>query len=177
MQCAHCEQFNLLKAKYCKSCGKPFTDEQREEAYNQTIYGKLDKLEEMKGWIDFSNITSHPLVRIAVIVILGVMVLFNLSRNGNHIAIRNSEEYTLAYQEETNEYYVLTDLDVVHLNVYLPRDIQTISVGTYVDETCVDYQTFENNEIVLSKNDNSYYVLTGEKENGNTENLLFFVCQ
>ena len=45
MICKNCNTENIIKAKFCQHCGSAFTDEQREEAYDRTIFGMIDKLE------------------------------------------------------------------------------------------------------------------------------------
>ena len=46
MLCKKCNTENLLKADYCQSCGNIFTQEEKDAAYEKTIFGKYEKVEE-----------------------------------------------------------------------------------------------------------------------------------
>ena len=50
MKCMKCGYENPTTAEYCHMCGTAFTEQQRQEAYDRTIFGKLDRLENLKGW-------------------------------------------------------------------------------------------------------------------------------
>ena len=50
MKCLKCGYENPITAEYCHMCGTAFTEQQRQEAYDRTIFGKLDRLENLKGW-------------------------------------------------------------------------------------------------------------------------------
>lgn len=104
MQCRKCGNENIGSANYCRSCGQPFSEEERKAAYDKTIFGKLDKLEDLKGWLDFSKITGNRIVRAAFLICLLALVVFNVSRNGTHLAIGSSEDYTVAYHQEKEAY-------------------------------------------------------------------------
>ena len=39
MRCQNCQQENIRQAQYCAACGTAFSDEQREAAYADTVYG------------------------------------------------------------------------------------------------------------------------------------------
>ena len=52
MKCKNCGKENLIKAQYCQDCGQPFTDQERQTAYDQTFWGKLDKLKKAKEIVE-----------------------------------------------------------------------------------------------------------------------------
>ena len=45
MFCKKCNTENLMKAEYCQACGNQFTPEEKNAAYEKTIFGKFEKLE------------------------------------------------------------------------------------------------------------------------------------
>ena len=96
MKCLKCGYENPITAEYCHMCGTEFTEQQRQEAYDKTIYGKLDRLENLKGWADLSNITGNIIFRLIIIAGLAAMAFYNVTRNGTHLSIAKSSQYTLS---------------------------------------------------------------------------------
>jgi hypothetical protein len=45
MKCSKCGNENIIKACYCSGCANEFSEKERKDAYNKTIYGKIEKLE------------------------------------------------------------------------------------------------------------------------------------
>ena len=70
MICQQCGKKNITKAQYCGSCGTAFSEEQRKKAYNRTIFGVIEKVEELKGYATLEAVTGHPVFRIAVLVLI-----------------------------------------------------------------------------------------------------------
>ena len=50
MKCKHCKTKNITKAHYCKHCGSPFIQEDRDKAYNRTIFGILTNIRKLKSY-------------------------------------------------------------------------------------------------------------------------------
>lgn len=178
MVCKYCGNPNQTKANYCRFCGKPFTDRDRQEAYDKTIFGMLDKLEDIKSWLDLSKITGNRIFRAAVLMVLLALVLVNIGRNGSHLAIQKSEDYTVAYNQEADEYYVLTEKEEISLNTYLPKTADTITVCAFengVQTACI--QETPGTEINLARTASGYYTLRADYADGSQEELLFFVCE
>ena len=67
MICKNCQTKNIKKAQFCRHCGEAFTDEQRQEAYDRTIFGKIEKLEKWKGYVTLDFITGATLIAVASI--------------------------------------------------------------------------------------------------------------
>lgn len=178
MVCTVCgNRDNRLKANYCKKCGKAFSDAERKEAYEETIYGKIDKFLDTKGWLTFSKITGNIFVRIIVLLILGFLLLLNIQANGSKLSIRNSNEYSLAYNKETDEYYVLTDQESIQLSVYLPKKTDSCVIRSYENGVLLDtLQVTENQPVTVQSTEDGYFVLKAVYENGSQEEILFFVC-
>lgn len=178
MVCTVCgSRDNRLKANYCKKCGKAFSDEERKEAYEKTVYGKIDKVLEAKEWLTFSKVTGNIFFRIAVLLILGAVLFINIRANGSKLSIQNSDEYSLAYNEETNEYYVLTDRDSIQLSVYLPKKTESCVVKSFESGVLREtLQVSEKQPVTVNSTDDGYFILKAVYENGSYEEILFFVC-
>ena len=68
MICKECGTKNITKAQFCVHCGSAFTDEERQKAYDRTIFGKIEKLEKWKGYITLDFITGHPVFKTLVLI-------------------------------------------------------------------------------------------------------------
>lgn len=178
MKCSHCGRENALSAHYCGACGTKFTEEERGAAYDKTLFGKLDKVLDMKGWLDLSKITGNRFVRLAVLLVLLVLVAVNISRNGSHLTIAPGEGYTVAYNSETEEYYALTDLSKVELSTYLPKKTDSIIVTCYIrGAEAYTRQEEPGTAVELPRLEDGYYVIRANYADGKSEELLLFVCE
>ena len=70
MKCSHCSKDNLLAARYCCACGKPFTEAERKAAYDQTVYGKIDMARKVKDAATLSIITDSIWFRVLTLVLI-----------------------------------------------------------------------------------------------------------
>ncbi len=179
LTCNQCgKEDNRLKANYCKSCGKGFTDKERDDAYAQTVYGKYEKFQETKSWLTLSKITGNRFVRIAFLLLLGFLVFLNVRSGGTGLALRNGDGYSLAYSRESDEYYVLSELDSVSLSVRLPQKAASCVLESYVNGELIRTQPLTKDAAVsVPRTSDGYYVLRASLENGSVEELLFFVCE
>lgn len=178
MKCTACGYENILKANYCKKCGKSFSEEEKKSAYQKTVYWKIQQLETAKTWLDLSKITGNLYFRIAVLAVLLVLVVFNMSKNGTRLAIRNSDQYTVAYAEHLDEYYLMTDRDQVDVIFYLPRQTDQLTLSVIENQTLISLETIDPDKgITLSKWDKGYYILTADYTDETSEQILFFVCE
>jgi uncharacterized membrane protein YvbJ len=76
MKCRTCGYDNLLKANYCRSCGRAFTAEEKEAAKKASLGGKMEKTEEVvkrvktvKDILTLSFLTDNVFVRIFLILL------------------------------------------------------------------------------------------------------------
>lgn len=178
MQCKKCRNESIMTANYCCSCGAPFSEEERQSAYDKTIFGILDKIADMKSWIDLSKFTGNRIVRILFLALLLALVIINVNRNGSHLSIQKSPDYTVTYSQETSEYYVLTEKEEISLNAYLPKATDTITISCYINGVQnYSVQKTPDAEINLARIDNGYYVMRADYEDGSAEEMMFFVCE
>ena len=177
MNCHTCGlEDKYVQSNFCEGCGKAFSDEERKEAYGRTVYGKIDKLLEAKEWITLSKITGNIFVRIAILLVLAAVVIVNVTVNGSKLAIQNGDDYSLAYNKQTDEYYVLTEKESVQLSLYLPKKAASCILESYVDGSLKESLELTENGAVVPCTENGYFLLKANYESGESEELLFFVC-
>ena len=176
MICQNCGTENITSAHYCKSCGSKFTDEERQEAYDKTIYGKLDMLGEAKSIVTLGKITGNTVVRIIVLAAILLYGLFLVYQNGSRFAIRQSDAYDVAYNSELDEYYIGTDSDSFTLLLYLPRSTKTIGVTRFdAQNRGVGAAYYEpDDDIILTKEDGFYYHIAADY-GGKTERITVYI--
>lgn len=177
MICKNCQTKNITKAQFCSHCGSAFTDEQRQEAYDRTVFGKIEKLEKWKGYITLDFITGHPIFKTLVLVAILVWGLFLGRANGNQMLILESEAYRVQQHITTGEYYVLTQEDSVSLSLYLPRQAETVVLQAVVDGQVTQEQSFAAEEAPLLKSGAAeYYYITANYGNS-AEQIKVYLLQ
>lgn len=177
MICKNCQTKNIQKAQFCSHCGKAFTDEQRQQAYDRTIFGKIEKLEKWKGYITLDFITGHPVFKTLVLVAILVWGLLLGRANGSQMLIMESETYRVQQHATTGEYYVLTEQDRVSVSLYLPRKAESLRLQAIVDGQTVQDQTLAIDELpALEYGAADYYFITADYGDG-TERITIFVVQ
>jgi hypothetical protein len=146
MICNNCQKKNIIKAKFCQHCGSAFSDEERQKAYDRTIFGKIDKLEKWKGYITLDAITGHPIFKTAVLLFILLWGIFLGRSNGNQMLIMESNSYKVQQHITTGEFYVISDRDSVMLSLYLPRQTESVKLQAVVDGQVAQEQDFSAEE-------------------------------
>ncbi|MGM9941473.1 MAG: zinc ribbon domain-containing protein [Bulleidia sp.] len=178
MKCTQCGTDNVSTAHYCHACGHAFSDADRQSAYEKTVFGLLDRLEDLMSWIDLSKITGNIVFRISVIVIMAALVFINVTRKGTHLTIADSEEYAVTYHSENNEYYVTTDLDTIRLVTYLPKETETLTIQKVQNGRIREIiETTPDQPLHLNALSDGYYTLQAYYTDDTDEQMTFFVCQ
>lgn len=175
MKCANCRKENLITAKYCSSCGNGFSEKERQDAWDGTVWGKLDKLKEAKEWITLEKITGSKIFKAALLVLIILWGLMSGGNKGDRMLILESSDYTVRYNSKLDEYYVFTDKNEVDLDLYLPGKPQGIIVTSNTLEINVTSSTLEGAEldrreyeigekITLTRSDDVIYHIEGVYE-------------
>ena len=162
MKCKNCGKENLLKAKYCSSCGHEFSEEERQAAYDSTVWGKLDKLKKVKSFATLEVITSHPVFRAVFLVALILIGVMTGTNRGSEMRPMESGEYTVGYNREKDEYYLFTEKESVNVSVYLPGKPEGIKVTAEKDGEVLYTKEYTVDEIpVLAKDPSVTYSVYG----------------
>ena len=175
MICQQCGKKNITKAQYCGSCGTAFSDEQREKAYNRTIYGVIDKVESLKGYATLEVITGHPVFRVAVLALILVAGLLLGRPHGDQLAILESDDYQVQQDVQTGDFYVLTEDDSLVLELYFPRKVETLTVRQLLGEKLMYERSFSTEDaITLDKSHERTYVVEADYGD-NMESITLYV--
>lgn len=177
MICKECGTKNITKAQFCSHCGSAFTDEQRQQAYDRTIFGKIEKLEKWKGYITLDFITGHPIFKTLVLVAILVWGLFLGRANGNQMMILESDAYRVQQHITTGEYYVLTEADSVSVSLYLPRQAESVVLQAIVNGEVSQEQSFSAEEAPLLESGAAEYYYITANYGGSAEQIKVYLVQ
>ena len=131
MKCSHCTADNLLMANYCCACGAAFTDAERKAAYDQTVYGQIDKARRVKDIVTLEIITGSRWFKIlTLLVILALGIWLRMSGVGA-LRLETGSGYRLEYLKETDAYYVISEADAVDLRLVVPNRTTELSAEEY----------------------------------------------
>ena len=169
MKCHKCKFDNIVKATYCNNCGEKFTDKEKKEAYDKTIYGKIEKLEKIKDIATLDVITGNIVFKIcSLLIVLGIGIYF-LFTMGWNTKILDSKNYKLFYNTSDNRYYIVVDdsLNSVDVLLYRPNRLKKMIVNHYdLDNNLIDKKEIKKEEKVeLNTSSTDYYVI--ESKYGN----------
>ncbi len=143
MLCKKCNTENLLKADYCQACGNKFTQEEKDDAYGKTIFGKFEKLEEYISYLKpVELIKGNKFFRIGVLVVIVLYSLFVLKTNGNNLRIEESSNYEVLMNKDTQAYFLVSETASVNVDLHIPRKAESLTV----------YNVDNNGEILYSEN-------------------------
>ena len=159
--CQKCFKDNILDAKYCIKCGNKFTDKELSNARKYTFVGVLELIDKINDIKNLSFITKNKIVRIAFIIIILLIGLFNLYLNGNTIKLTKNNNYQIKHYKDT--YYVVLDKEKTILDLYIPNRVNYLEVE-FIDNNILTNKTKINlnEKIELSSNDeDSYYLING----------------
>ena len=182
MKCPKCSTKNIIKANYCKKCKYQFSEEEREKAYNKTIFHFFDIIEEWYSHLTLETITSHILFKIGSVLIVLAIGLYYWFTMGINTKILKSDIYDVYQNKNNKEYYIvlkdiIEDAEDIKLNMYIPNRLKKLDVNHYelgnkLKEK-VDFK--EKEELKFKVYDEDYYVITSTYSNKKSEDLKLFI--
>ena len=169
MICKKCNKENLLKANYCQHCGNRFTQQDKDDAYNGTIFGKFEKLEGYAAYFKpLEIITGSRVFRIATIAVLLLYSVFVSMSGGDNLRMVDGKDYDVMFNTENRAYYVVSEEYYVDAEVYLPRDTLGVTVSTidmYGQTVDVSFYEPKDSIVLEAGNGNHYLIEAAGKKN------------
>lgn len=176
MICKKCGYNNIEFIDYCSNCGEKFLETEKQNSYDKTIFGLIDKIEDLIATLKLQKITSHPIFRAMVLVAILLIGLFLTRVNGNEMTVLKSENYLVQQNSKNNDFYILTDENQIDLLLYLPRKVEKLQMEVVQDEKVLNKTEINLEEgISLKVNKDGYYVFLadyGEKSESITVYVL-----
>ncbi len=177
MKCSKCGKDNIVKAQFCNSCGNEFSQKEREDAYNKTIYGKIEKLEKLKAIVTLDFITSNPIFRVALLVIILVCGIIVGRPHGNKLTILESENYSVSQNTQNNDFYVLTDKEEISLGLYIPKEYEFLFLIKCNETEYVEKTNIKENDAVVVESSTQYHYIVEANYKKTTETIKVYVIK
>ncbi len=167
MKCKNCNTENILKANFCKNCGRQFTQQEKEQAKKMSSVEILKKAEDVKekvgkveSFLTLSFITDNIYVRLALIIVPFIIAMvMGKGTGGNGIRIAESEDYSVYYNTVTDEYFLDVDRDQIDLKLYVPNSTDEIHITFISSEGYKDttYTYGVDDAISINARSNGHY--------------------
>lgn len=177
MKCIKCKTINVHNANYCKKCANQFSEIEQAAAEKWTIIGIIKRLENLKEKVTFGWLLDHWAFKIgSVLGVLLIGIIFILN-NGSVFSIQESENYRIEYNEKLNEYYLYSEKDESLLNLYVPKNADSLVVKHYYgDQILKDEECGVTDNLVLYSNyGEDYYVLEAKYNEDKSDNFKLFI--
>ena len=167
MKCEKCGHKNLYKANYCEKCGNEFSEEYKTKAYNKTIYGIFNKLEDLYSWLTLDKILNHKYMKILLLLIILYGTCTKIMENGNDFIIKNSDTYQVQFNKSEEVYYISSNEYYVNLSLYIPKKTENILVHEYdIQHQLLNSTTYTiEDSITLLNEQDKYYTIEAVYEN------------
>ena len=158
-------------------CGTPFSEEEREEGYSKTFWGKVEKLQDLYDTLTLSKFLDSRLVRILTLVVIVGFGVFNLLRGGSHLRVEESENYSVEYNQELNATYLLTELDKLPVSLYLPHETEKIVVRSLDEQNQqLEERVYSpEDSILLEAGEADHYLIEADYTKSGTESQLLYL--
>ena len=180
MLCKKCNTENLLKADYCQTCGNKFTPEEKNLAYEKTIFGKFEKLEKYVSYLSpVKLITGNKLFKRGVLVAIILYNIFIANAGANHLKIEESDSYQVLYNKTENAYYLVSETDYVNAQLFVPKKAYGLTVYSVDDDGVIFYsQSYGlDDAITLEIDDESHYIIEAEFEDESQSIEVYVVAK
>lgn len=177
MRCLHCSAENPLIAHYCGNCGHSFTEEERKKAYSRTIYGKVDRAREIKGYLTLDFITGSRWFKALTLVAIITLGIWLRMSGQNALRLESGDGYRIEYLKETDTYYLIAQADAVDLRLVVPGGTSSLTVEKLdSDDALLSSQNVDVDEgVSLAVSGNSHYALEACRGKKTTDSLTVYV--
>lgn len=148
MTCEKCNSPLNYGESYCNTCGEKASKSIYEDRYNHSLWGKLDKAKDVYDTLFLKKITDSIICKIIVLLALLAFVVFKILTNSFSISFAESGNYTVQYNKELDEYYILTKEDEVYLNLNIPKLTDRIKLSEFTGESPSDEKAISTEQFV-----------------------------
>jgi len=177
MICKKCKTKNIIKALFCKNCGNAFSQQERDRAYNRTIFGIIKNFRKLKAYATLSFITSKLWFKALTLVAILLYGFLQVTVTGRQMKIQPSEYYNVQYNTASKEYYITSEYSEIGLNLYLPMEAENISViktdlAGNIDN-CTNYTSDDN--ITITYDDSTKYCVSADFIDGKSQSVQLYL--
>lgn len=177
MICPNCSRDNISSANFCRYCGHSFSEDDRQAAYESSVYGKLDKAKKAKDIVTLSVITDSLWFRILTIALILALGIWLRTSGVHGFRLESSDDYEIQYLEETDTYYLIAEEDTVPLRLIVPYGTKSLKVKELdEEEDVVSSDSFDLDEgVTLAVSGENHYKLSTSNGKKTTGTLLLYL--
>lgn len=178
MNCQSCNKEIPSGADYCNFCGEKITDDVKKENYKKTIWGKFQHYIDIYETLSLSKLTGHWAFKTIVIIALVVATYFGFYGDAWKMKFTETDIYAIQYNIETDEYYILSDVEKFSLGLYIPKTADKIRYKGYLDGESVFAEEYTPAECNITVNKGEYSGMTLELiDGGEAKQIIRFSCK
>ncbi len=170
MKCSNCGKKNMSKANFCKKCGFVFSDKEQKDSKDTLILLKGTK--KFYEVITLKFITDSVLIQTIYTITILLIGVGILSLKENKIRIEDGKNYTVQYNTEIKEYYMIIQsnkesTETIDANLFIPNNVEALKIAYYDenDKLIAEEEHSPKGKITLSinQNHNNYYQISDTK--------------
>ena len=171
MICSKCKEKNIYKANYCKKCGYVFSEEEKEKAYGDTIFGAFDRLENFYLTFSLNKILGASWFKAITLIAVISFGIYSYMNN-NQFRILENENYEIQYNTNTNEYYIISEMNEIDVDFYIPKQLNQIIVNQIKGNEIIQKVTYSLEvEIILINDSDISYEIEADFETGTNQKI------
>ena len=181
MNCVKCNSELHYGDKFCNKCGEKVEKGIYDEAYKKTIWGKLDKANDVWQTMTLKKFIDHWITKSIILLAVLVWGFFDAYTSLANIQFLESQDYKIEYNKQLDEYYIRTDEEVVDLNLYIPRASERIEITEYKDgEKSIREmlpEEYKENAVRVKKDEFDYVTISSMRKDKATDTVKLYVVE
>ena len=180
MLCNNCSAKLSYGEKYCNKCGEAISKEVYEEEYNDSVWAKLDKAQDVYDSLFLKKVTGSFVFKvISLVVVLGYF-FFTMYGNLTGIRLKENTEYEIEYNKQYDEYYINLNTDNANLEMFVPFGtdkivFKAVNFDDKSDITQYSVEEYKKNGYEIRENSYEYIIIETVKEEKITDTVKFIV--
>lgn len=181
MNCTKCNFKLHYGDKFCNNCGEKVEKGAYDEAYKKTVWGKLDKANDVWQTMTLKKFLDHWITKGIILIAVLVWGFFDAYTSLANIRFLESENYTVEYNKKLDEYYIRTEEDIVDLSLYIPRYSEKIKITEHKadkKETRIMLpEEYKKHAVRVKKNEFDYVTISCVRNEKNTDTVKLYVTE
>ena len=121
MKCTYCNAELEYGYKYCIKCGERVEKSAIDTAYNETFWGNADSFIQKCENNKVKRITGSYWFRALALIVSLALIYFGFWGNEYRLHILDNEAYSVQYDMNKDEFYVLSNEQAFVLGIHIPK--------------------------------------------------------
>ena len=180
MLCNNCSAKLSYGEKYCNKCGEEISKEVYEEEYNDSVWAKLDKAQEVYDTLFLKKITGSIIFKVISLAVVLSYFFFTMNGNLTGIRLKENTEYKIEYNKQYDEYYISLNQDNANLEIFVPFGtdeivFKAVNSDEKSDVTQYSVEEYKNNGYEIRENSYEYITIETVRKEKKTDIVKIIV--